>query len=145
MSMEAAGAMFFMALWAASVVWTFRDAGRRCGDPSLRLASAGAAIVLPFLGAGVYALLRPCEDRLDVRARRLRTQMLEASFVEVAERCPTCAVPLDPEFRCCAVCGEKVRTECQGCGGLLRMGWSVCPWCTKPQIVLEDEHLSEVA
>ena len=132
-----------MALWAASVVWTFRDAGRRCGDPSLRLASAGAAIVLPFLGAGVYALLRPCEDRLDVRARRLRTQMLEASFVEVAERCPTCAVPLEPEFRCCAVCGEKVRAGAQVSAML---GWAgASPWCTKPQIVLEDEHLSEVA
>ncbi len=145
MSMEAAGAAFFAALWCASVVWTVRDAGRRCTDASLRVAAAGAAILAPFVGAGLYALARPCEDRLDVKARRLRMRMLESALVEPTERCPECAVPLEPEFRCCAVCGEHIRTECDGCGGLVRMTWTVCPWCTKPLVVHEESRLSEVA
>src|SRR5438093_13679582 len=76
-------------------------------------------VLVPFPGAGVYALIRPCEERLEVKARRLRMQMLERSLAEPAERCPECAAPLAPEFRCCAVCGAHLRTECDGCGGLM--------------------------
>ena len=36
-SMEAAGLGFFVAVWAASVLWTARDAQRRCGHASLRV------------------------------------------------------------------------------------------------------------
>jgi len=144
-SMEAAGVAFFASVWAASVVWTIRDAGRRCDDPSLRFASAAAAVLLPFLGAGVYALARPCEERLEVKARRLRMQMLERALAEPAERCPECATPLAPEFRCCAVCGEHLRTECDGCGGLVRTTWTACPWCAKPAAVRQESPLSEVA
>jgi hypothetical protein len=143
--MEAAGAAFFAAVWLASVIWTVRDAERRCSDASLCVASAGAAILLPFLGAGLYALSRPCEERLEARARRLRIRMLETAFAEVHERCPECAAPLEPEFRCCAVCGERLRTECDGCGGLVRRAWTVCPWCTKPLIGQEAPQLSDVA
>jgi hypothetical protein len=144
-SMEAAGGAFFAAAWLASVVWTVRDAERRCSDPSLRVASGAAAVFLPFVGAGLYALARPCEERLEAKARRLRVRMLEGVFAEPAERCPECSAPLEPEFRCCAGCGERVRTECDGCGGLVRTTWTACPWCTKSLAVPEESSLSEVA
>jgi hypothetical protein len=143
-SMELAGAGFFGALWLASVIWTVRDAGRRCSAPSLRLAAAAAAIFVPFVGAAVYGLARPCEDRQEARARRLRMRMLEGAF-EPVERCPECAAPLEPDFRCCAVCGERVRDQCDGCGALVRTTWTVCAWCTKPLLVDEQSRLSEVA
>jgi hypothetical protein len=144
LSMELAGAAFFAAVWAASVVWTIRDAGRRYGDWSIPRAYAAGAALLPFLGAGIYALTRPGEERLDVKARRLRMRMLEDAFAEPAERCTECSAPLEPEFRCCARCGEPVRTECSGCGGLMRTIWTVCPWCTRPQVHGES-LLPEVA
>ena len=144
MTMEAAGAGFFGAVWLVSVVWTVRDAGRRCDAVSLRLASAAAAIFVPFLGAALYALARPCEEKLEARARRLRIRMLEGA-IEPAERCPECAAPLEPGFRCCARCGEHVRRECGGCGEFVRATWTLCPWCTKPIGVDEASPLSEVA
>jgi hypothetical protein len=141
--MEAAGATFFGAVWLASVVWTVRDAGRRCSR-SLALAAVAGAILVPFVGAAVYALARPCEEKLEVKARRLRLRMLEGSF-EPAERCPECATPVEPGFRCCTACGEHVREECGGCGELVRTTWTLCPWCTKPLGVEEESLLSEVA
>ena len=143
-TMELAGAGFFGALWLASVIWTVRDAGRRCDDPSLRLAAAAAAIFVPFVGAAVYGLARPCEEKLEARARRLRIRMLEGAF-EPVERCPECAAPLEPDFRSCAVCGEHVRDVCGGCGELVRTTWTLCPWCTKPVAEEEESRLSEVA
>jgi hypothetical protein len=145
-TMEGAGAAFFGSVWLASVAWTVRDAGRRCEDRSLLYASAGAAILLPFVGAGLYALARPCEDRLDVKARRLRIRMLERAFVEPASRCAACRFPVEPDFRCCPRCGESLRRECDGCGGLVRLTWTACPWCAKPLAApAEEARLSEVA
>jgi hypothetical protein len=143
-SMAFAGAAFFGALWLASVIWTVRDASRRCDAPSLRIAAAAGAIFLPFLGAAVYAFARPCEPRLEARARRLRMRMLEDEL-QPGERCAECATPLEPEFRCCVACGERVREECGGCGALVRSTWTVCAWCTRPLGVEREPLLSEVA
>jgi hypothetical protein len=145
-SMEAAGIGFFIAVWAASVIWTARDARRRCGHVSLRVGAPLAAILLPFVGAGLYALVKPCEERADVRARRMRTRFLESVANGNAERCTECATPLQSEFRCCPSCGERVRSTCGGCGQPVRTGWTTCPWCTKP-VEQPDEaaELSEVA
>jgi hypothetical protein len=142
-SMEVAGLGFFGSLWLASVVWTVRDASRRCTDPSLRIASAGAATLLPFVGAGLYLLARPCEERGEVKARRLRIRMLEAALAGSTDRCPECSTALEPEFRCCPACGEHLRTECDGCGGLVGILWTACPWCTKA--LQAEPELSEVA
>ncbi len=144
MSMAFSGAAFFGAVWLASVIWTVRDAGRRCDDPSLKLAAAAAAIFVPFVGAAVYGLARPCEEKLEAKARRLRMRMLEGAF-EPVERCPECAAPLESGFRCCAACGERVRCECDGCGELVRTSWTSCPWCTKTVVVDDESRLSEVA
>jgi len=143
--MEAAGLAFFVAVWGGSVAWAVRDAGRRCSDPSLRFASAGAAVLLPFVGVALYLLVRPCEDRLDVKARRLRIQMLQRAFAEPASTCVACRHPVEPEFRCCPRCGERLRRACDRCGGLVRLTWTACPWCTKPLDVPEESRLSEVA
>jgi hypothetical protein len=145
-SMEAAGVGFFIAAWAASVIWTARDAARRCGHVSLRVGAPLVAILLPLAGAGLYALVKPCEERGDVRARRLRTRFLESVVNGDAERCPECATALQPDFRCCPACGERIRSICGGCGQPLRTVWTTCPWCTKP-VGQPDEAaaLSEVA
>jgi Double zinc ribbon len=146
LSMEAAGIGFFVAAWAASVIWTARDAARRCRHASLRIGAPLTAILLPFAGAAIYALVKPCEERADVRERRLRRRVLECTLAGTDEPCPECATPLEPEFRCCPDCGERVRSTCGGCGAPVRTAWTTCPWCTKP-LGEQDEAavLSEVA
>ena len=145
-TMEAAAIGFFMAIWVASVIWTARDAERRCGHSSLRLGAPLVAVLLPFVGAGLYALAKPCEERADVRARRVRTRFLESVVNGDTERCIECAAPIQPEFRCCPSCGERVRSTCDGCGRPVRTVWATCPWCTRSLGEGEEvAALSEVA
>ena len=143
MSMELAGAGFVAAVWAASAIWAVRDARRRC-PASLGVASAAVAILLPIAGALLYALARPCEERRDVRLRRLRIQVLEQTFASTEDHCFDCGAPLEPDFRCCPQCGEPARVACDGCGGLVRPVWTACPWCAK-QLGATEAHLPEVA
>ena len=144
--MEAVGVAFFVAVWLGSVVWTARDASRRCNDPSLRVVSAAAAMLVPFVGAALYVLIRPCEERLDVEARRLRVRMLQSAFSEPAAKCAACSFPVEPDFRCCPRCGESLREACSGCGGLVRRTWTACPWCATPlDAPAEETSLPRVA
>jgi hypothetical protein len=140
--MELAGSAFFVAMWAASAIWAVRDAGRRCPS-SLRFASTAVAILVPIVGAALYALARPCEERHEVRLRRLRIQVLEQAFAGADERCLGCGAELEPEFRCCPRCGERARVACDGCGGLVRAAWTACPWCAKQ--LAAPARLPEVA
>jgi double zinc ribbon protein len=145
-SMEAAGIGFFVAGWAVSVIWTARDAQRRCRHAALRIGAPLVAVLVPFLGAAFYALVKPCEERGDVRARRLRTRYLETVVYGSLERCAGCATPLEPEFRCCPACGDRVRSSCEGCGREVRASWTTCPWCTTLLAGREEAAaLSEVA
>jgi len=134
--MDAAVAVI-VAAWVGSVFWTARDAGRRCEHALSRFGWPLAAILLPFVGAGVYALVRPYELRTDVRARRMRTRMFESVLARRDEQtCAACATPLRPDFRCCPSCGERVRAECD-CGRLVGIDWAMCPWCTRPVVQRE--------
>jgi len=128
---QASGAAFVAAVWIASVVWTARDARRRCRDRGDVRIAITTAVLLPFAGAAFYALARPCEDPLEARERKLHLRLLEATLFDPGERCLACLTPLEPDFRCCPGCGERLRTECGDCGRLLALGWNVCPWCVK--------------
>jgi hypothetical protein len=76
--------IFLIAMWIALVFWAYNDARRRLDDPVLIFAAAFAALVFPFAGALIYAIVRPPEtidDRyereLDIRAGELRVRILE--------------------------------------------------------------------
>lgn len=76
--------IFLIATWVALVFWAYNDARRRLDDPVLIFAAAFAALVFPFAGALIYAIVRPPEtidDRyereLDIRAGELRVRILE--------------------------------------------------------------------
>ncbi|MBJ7348602.1 MAG: hypothetical protein JHC87_08545 [Thermoleophilaceae bacterium] len=76
--------IFLIATWLALVYWAYSDAKRRLDDSVLVAAAGFAALVFPFAGALVYAIVRPPEtmdDRyereLDIRAAELRVRMLE--------------------------------------------------------------------
>ena len=77
----------------------------------------------------------------------MRTRTLEAILArDDEERCLECATLLQPEFRCCPTCGDRVRTTCDGCGQPVRTLWTTCPWCMEPLAApKEAAALSEVA
>lgn len=123
------GPVALLALWVGSAGWTIADTRRRC--PHRTRTWGGAAVALPLLGAGLYALVRPCEDRRSRYTRDLWLRYLEAEL-EPGDRCLVCLTPLDPEYRCCPGCGDSLRSECRDCGSLMSIGWNACPRCLAP-------------
>jgi hypothetical protein len=70
--------LFLVILWLALVYWTWSDARRRIGDPVLVGCATLAAIVFPFLGCIVYAIVRPPEFLDDVYEREASIDASEA-------------------------------------------------------------------
>lgn len=78
--------IFLIAVWFALVFWTYADARRRLTDSVLIGSATLAALIFPFAGALVYAIVRPPETlddayerELDVRAAELRVRLLESA------------------------------------------------------------------
>ncbi|MFY9263859.1 MAG: hypothetical protein WAO61_00285, partial [Solirubrobacterales bacterium] len=78
--------VFLIAIWFALVYWTLADARRRLEDPVLIGSATLAALIFPFAGALIYAIVRPPETLedayerdLDIRAAELRVRLLEQS------------------------------------------------------------------
>lgn len=78
--------VFLVAIWFALVFWTYSDSRRRLQDPVLIGSATITALIFPFAGALVYAIVRPPETlddayerELDVRAAELRVRMLESA------------------------------------------------------------------
>lgn len=78
--------VFLVAVWLALAYWAWSDARRRVEDPVLVISAALAALIFPFAGALVYAIVRPPETLedtyerdLDVRAAELRVRLLESA------------------------------------------------------------------
>lgn len=78
--------IFLIAVWLALVFWAYADSRRRMTDPVLIGSAALAALIFPFAGALVYAIVRPPETlddayerALDVRAAELRVRLLESA------------------------------------------------------------------
>lgn len=78
--------VFLIAVWFALVFWVYADARRRLTDSVLIGSATLAALIFPFAGALVYAIVRPPETlddayerELDVRAAELRVRLLESA------------------------------------------------------------------
>ena len=85
------GLFFVVVLWLALAFWTFKDAKRRIADPILVAVAVVTALIFPFVGAMVYAILRPPEYLEDVRERELEMQAAEARL-QALDRSPTLTV-----------------------------------------------------
>lgn len=113
-------------VWLALVGWTARDAIERLHSRALMGAVILMAIILPFLGTLVWALLRPQEMAEDAYARSLELQVLAAAQ---PLHCPTCAAPAREEHRFCPYCATRIRRECPQCDALVDPAWHVCGCC----------------
>ena len=64
-------------VWLASIRWTQREARLRLADRGAIRAATAGAVVLPFVGAVVWACVRPTETLAERRHRRLLRLLLE--------------------------------------------------------------------
>src|SRR5205814_3328972 len=88
--------LVLVALWLALAFWTYADARRRVDDPMLVACAAAGAFCFPFVGAIVYAIVRPPEYIDDVRERELEIAAAEARLAQVeALSCPHCGFDVE--------------------------------------------------
>jgi len=78
--------IFLVALWLALAWWTYQDARRRLESPSLVAAAVALSVVLPFLGAIIWLVVRPAEYLDEKRERELELATLERGLRDLNER-----------------------------------------------------------
>ena len=69
--------VFFVLLWAALVYWTYQDAKRRIREPAFIAGSVALSLLIPYLGAIIYLIVRPPEYLIEERERELELLALE--------------------------------------------------------------------
>ena len=124
--------VFLVIVYLALIVWTYLDAKRRIEDPWL-VACATAASLFPFVGAMVYAILRPPEFLDDRRERELDTRAAELRVRQLREAsCPNCDHPVERTFLRCPSCEVRLKDPCPSCAKPVDSRWAMCPYCETP-------------
>jgi hypothetical protein len=111
-------------VWAASIAWVLRDAAERGVN---KLAALALAVIFPYVGAFLYALVRPRTRLVEVRERELWVKLAEATAR--VDRCHTCAMPVERDFVACPACATVLRKRCNACGGAMELSWAACAYC----------------
>ena len=117
-------------LWLALVFWTFKDARKRVDDPIIIGVAVLTALVLPYIGALVYAILRPAEYLDEARERELEIRAMEQEL-QTLRACSSCGEIVRPDFVSCPNCRRTLRSMCISCGKVLEPSWKVCPYCSQ--------------
>jgi len=126
------GVFLAIVFWLGLAYWIYRDARRRIHDPWL-IGSAGLlGIVVPYLGAAIYVLVRPPETLADAHVRELEVRTLALRLNRTSDRCHVCHAETESNYLVCPVCTTQLRQACQSCNAALDPLWQLCPYCTTP-------------
>ncbi|ABU59758.1 MULTISPECIES: zinc ribbon domain-containing protein [Roseiflexus] len=119
---------YLILLWAASVLWTYRDIHSRSEDVAVQVLAVTLALVLPFGGVLLHLILRPRQTLTQKYERMLEEEYLRRNL-EDPHVCPTCQRPVEPDFILCPHCQTALRRRCGSCGRVIDLAWSICPYC----------------
>jgi hypothetical protein len=124
--------LMLVVVWLALIVWTYLDARRRVSDPFL-VGCATIASFIPYIGAAVYAILRPPEFLEDAHERELEIRAAELRVRQLTElSCPNCEYPVEKNFLRCPNCEQRLKDPCPSCGKPVDPRWALCPYCESP-------------
>src|SRR6202158_78037 len=139
-------AAYLVALWIASVWWTFRDIRSRTTDIFLQGSATLLVAVFSFPGLLMSVILRPPKTL----AQLYEDSLEEEAFlqgIQVHNSCPVCKQRVEPDFIFCPWCQTRLKRTCARCERPLVLRWKMCPYCgtsvfTQP---LPDEVSTAVA
>jgi len=121
-------AAYLVALWIASVWWTFRDIRARTTDIFLQIAATLLVAVFSFPGLLIYTILRPPKTL----AQLYEDSLEEEAFlqgIQIHNSCPVCKQRVEPEFIFCPWCQTRLKRTCVRCDRPLVLRWKMCPYC----------------
>lgn len=121
-------AAYIVLLWAASVLWTYRDIRNRSEDVVVQVLAVALALLLPFAGVVLHMILRPRQTLNEKYERTLEEQYLRRDL-EDQYVCPHCQRAIEPDFIICPHCHTSLRRRCQSCDRVVDLTWSICPYC----------------
>src|SRR5215213_8202490 len=82
-------------LWAASVLWTYRDIHERSEDVLVQVLAVSLALILPFAGVVLHLILRPRKTLAETYERTLEEEYLRRDMEERFV-CSNCQRSIDP-------------------------------------------------
>jgi RNA polymerase subunit RPABC4/transcription elongation factor Spt4 len=119
---------YIVLLWAASVLWTYRDIHSRSDDVVVQVLAVALALLLPFAGVVLHLILRPRQTLTEKYERSLEEEYLRRDLEEKFV-CPHCQRGIEPEFVVCPHCHTALRRRCGACDRVVDLTWSICPYC----------------
>lgn len=119
---------YLVLLWAASVLWTYRDIRSRSNDVVVQVLAVSLALLLPFAGLVLHMILRPRQTLSEQYERTLEEQYLRRDLEEPYV-CPNCQRGVEPDFVLCPHCHTSLRRRCDSCHRVIDLTWAVCPYC----------------
>ena len=121
---------YIVALYFATIVWTYRDITSRTRDIFSIALGIALVVLMPFVGILIYLILRPKETLSEAYERSLEEEYL-LQDIEDTEVCPSCKRRVSQDFLFCPHCRTKLRDECENCGRPISVRWAACPYCGK--------------
>lgn len=119
---------YIVLLWAASVLWTYRDIHSRSEDVVVQVLAVSLALLLPFAGVVLHMILRPRRTLAEKYERTLEEEYLRRDLEEKYV-CPHCQRGIEPEFIMCPHCHTALRRRCAACDRVVDLTWAICPYC----------------
>ncbi|HMO58399.1 MAG TPA: zinc ribbon domain-containing protein, partial [Roseiflexaceae bacterium] len=75
-------AAYLVLLWAASVLWTYRDINNRSDNITVQVLAVSLALLLPFAGVVLHLILRPRETLAEKYERTLEEEYMRRDLEE---------------------------------------------------------------
>jgi hypothetical protein len=119
---------FLVVLWLTLCLWTFRDIQARTRDIVAQVFATLLVVFFNIPGVLLYILVRPKVTLTQEYEAQLQEEYM-LQDLEEREVCPTCRVKTQPDFLYCYNCRTKLRRDCPGCGQVIKLKWTNCPYC----------------
>lgn len=119
---------YLVALWLASIWWTFRDIRARTTDMFLQIAATLLVAVFSFPGLLIYVILRPPKTLAQLYEESLEEEAF-LQGIQVHNSCPVCKQRVEGDFIFCPWCQTRLKRTCAQCDRPLMLRWKMCPFC----------------
>ncbi len=119
---------YLVALWIASIWWTFRDIRSRTTDIFLQIAATLLVAVFSFAGLLIYVILRPTKTLAQLYEESLEEEAF-LQGIQVQSACPVCKQRAESDFIYCPWCQTRLKRLCTRCEQPMMLRWKACPFC----------------